>query len=85
MVDKERCDLLFQRDVVTSCLESRKPMDEQGIEDAFELLHEISERVRTSVWVGDCFIYNNSAWRLKYCVGGVVSCDSHETIWHLYR
>ncbi len=21
------------------------------------------------LWVGDCFIYNNSAWRLNYCVG----------------
>lgn len=69
--------LFFQRDVVTSYLESGKPVDEQGVEDAFELLHEISERVRTGIWVGDCFIYNNSAWRLNYCVGGEVIC-------HLY-
>lgn len=63
----------FQREVVASYLESGKPVDEQGVEDAFELLHEISERVRTGVWVGDCFIYNNSAWRLNYCVGGEVN------------
>lgn len=50
-----------------------KPLDEQGVEDAFELLHEVSERVRTGIWVGDCFIYNNSAWRLNYCVGGEVN------------
>lgn len=66
--------LFFQRDVVTSYLETGKPVDEQGVEDAFELLHEISERVRTGIWVGDCFIYNNSSWRLNYCVGGEVSC-----------
>ena len=24
------------------------------------------------LWVGDCFIYNNSSWRLNYCVGGEV-------------
>jgi coatomer subunit beta' len=42
------------------------------VEDAFELLHEINERVRTGLWVGDCFIYNNSSWRLNYCVGGEV-------------
>lgn len=42
------------------------------MEDAFELLHEINERVRTGLWVGDCFIYNNSSWRLNYCVGGEV-------------
>jgi len=46
---------------------------EEGVEDAFELLHEINERVRTGLWVGDCFIYNNSSWRLNYCVGGEVS------------
>ena len=73
------CVSLFQRDVVTSYLESGKPVDEQGVEDAFELLHEIPERVRTGVWVGDCFIYNNSAWRLNYCVGGEVSCDLRGT------
>lgn len=47
-------------------------MDEEGVEDAFELLHEVNERVRTGIWVGDCFIYNNSSWRLNYCVGGEV-------------
>jgi len=39
------------------------------------MLHEINERVRTGIWVGDCFIYNNSAGRLNYCVGGEVSFD----------
>ena len=32
------------------------------------------------LWVGDCFIYNNSAWRLNYCVGGEVT-----TMYHLDR
>ncbi len=30
--------------------------------------------------VGDCFIYNNAAWRLNYCVGGEVT-----TLYHLDR
>ena len=34
----------------------------------------------TGLWVGDCFIYNNSAWRLNYCVGGEVT-----TMFHLDR
>jgi len=63
---------LLQRDVVASYLDSGSPADEQGVEDAFELLHETNERVRTGIWVGDCFIYNNSSWRLNYCVGGEV-------------
>lgn len=72
--------LKYNRDAVAAYLESGKPVDEQGVEDAFELLHEVSERVRTGIWVGDCFIYNNSAWRLNYCVGGEVT-----TMYHLDR
>ena len=69
--------LILQRDVVSSYLDSGRPVDEQGVEDAFELLHETNERVRTGIWVGDCFIYNNSSWRLNYCVGGEVQFNVH--------
>eukprot|EP00250_Pteridium_aquilinum_P013816 c21590_g1_i1 orf=775-3489(-) len=72
--------LKYNRDAVVAHIEAGAPVDEQGVEDAFELLHEISERVRTGIWVGDCFIYNNSAWRLNYCVGGEVT-----TMYHLDR
>ncbi|CAM6097942.1 unnamed protein product [Calypogeia fissa] len=72
--------LKYNRDIVSSYLDSGKPVDEQVVEDAFELLHEISERIQTGVWVGDCFIYNNSAWRLNYVVGGEVT-----TMFHLDR
>lgn len=72
--------LKYNREVVSSYLDSGKPVDEQGVEDAFELLHETNERVRTGIWVGDCFIYNNSSWRLNYCVGGEVT-----TMFHLDR
>ncbi|KAK4784753.1 hypothetical protein SAY86_019121 [Trapa natans] len=72
--------LKYNRDIVSSHLDSGRSVDEQGVEDAFELLHEVNERVRTGIWVGDCFIYNNSAWRLNYCVGGEVT-----TMFHLDR
>ncbi|GBG64185.1 hypothetical protein CBR_g40885 [Chara braunii] len=72
--------LKFHRDVVTAHLDSGKTVDEDGIEDAFELLHEVPERVITGVWVGDCFIYNNSQLHLNYCVGGEVT-----TMFHLDR
>ncbi|KAG6425374.1 hypothetical protein SASPL_115805 [Salvia splendens] len=72
--------LKYNRDVVSAHLDSGRSVDEQGVEDAFELLYEISERVRTGLWVGDCFIYNNSSWRLNYCVGGEVT-----TMFHLDR
>jgi len=41
------------------------------------LLHEISEKVRTAIWVGDCFIYTNANNRLNYCVGGQTVTISH--------
>ncbi|GFZ11808.1 coatomer, beta' subunit [Actinidia rufa] len=72
--------LKYNRDIVSTHLDSGRPVDEQGVEDAFELLYEINERVRTGIWVGDCFIYNNSSWRLNYCVGGEVT-----TMFHLDR
>ncbi|KAF3775944.1 Coatomer subunit beta'-2 [Nymphaea thermarum] len=72
--------LKYNRDIVSSHLDSGKSTDEQGVEEAFEVLHEMNERVRTGIWVGDCFIYNNSSWRLNYCVGGEVT-----TMFHLDR
>ncbi|KAK4762934.1 hypothetical protein SAY86_008702 [Trapa natans] len=69
--------LKYNRDIVSSHLDSGRSVDEQGVEDAFELLHEVNERVRTGIWVGDCFIYNNSSWRLNYCVGGEVTTMFH--------
>ncbi|KAG0457837.1 hypothetical protein HPP92_022994 [Vanilla planifolia] len=64
--------LKYNREIVSSYLDGGVPTAEQGVEDAFELQHQINERVRTGIWVGDCFIYNNSSWRLNYCVGGEV-------------
>jgi len=46
---------------------------EEGIDAAFEVENEISDKVRSAVWVGDCFIYMNaSSNKLCYCVGGQV-------------
>ena len=64
--------LCWQRDLVSSYLDSGRSIDGQGVEDSFELLHEINDPVRTGLWVGDCFIYTNSSWQLNYCIGGEV-------------
>ncbi|MEW5305809.1 MAG: hypothetical protein WDW36_008326 [Sanguina aurantia] len=72
--------LKFNREVVEAHRASGRPTDDDGIDDAFELLNEVSEKVKTGVWVGGCFIYNNAQWRLNYCVGGEVT-----TLYHLDR
>eukprot|EP00775_Hariotina_reticulata_P003983 gene3983-4236_t len=70
--------LQFNRAAVDAAFAAGGQVDEDGIEDAFELVAEVPEKIRTGLWVGDCFIYNNAAWRLNYCVGGEVT-----TLFHL--
>lgn len=36
------------------------------------MVGEVTERLRTALWVGDCFVYNTAGGRLNYCVGGEV-------------
>ncbi|KAI7838750.1 hypothetical protein COHA_007543 [Chlorella ohadii] len=72
--------LEYDRDAAEAALSSGQELDEDGVEEAFELQAEIPEKIRTGIWVGDCFIYNNAAWRLNYCVGGEVT-----TLYHLDR
>jgi len=68
--------LRFCPDKVGEYLDSGAEIPEDGMEEAFEVLHEIPERVRSALWVGDCFIYTN-ANRLNYCVGGEVVTLAH--------
>ncbi|EFN76750.1 coatomer subunit beta' [Harpegnathos saltator] len=49
----------------------------EDIENAFEMVAEMSEVVKTGLWVGDCFIYTNSVNRVNYFVGGEVVTVSH--------
>ncbi|KAJ1889065.1 Coatomer subunit beta', partial [Kickxella alabastrina] len=50
---------------------------EEGVEEAIESIAEIQESVKSGCWIGDCFIYTNSANRLNYLVGGQVFTISH--------
>ena len=51
--------------------------DEGLVEGGFDYLDEVSEKVRTGTWVGDCFLYANAAGRLNYYVGGEVMTLAH--------
>eukprot|EP01097_Dermamoeba_algensis_P006113 TRINITY_DN3854_c0_g2_i2.p1 TRINITY_DN3854_c0_g2~~TRINITY_DN3854_c0_g2_i2.p1 ORF type:complete len:616 (+),score=125.58 TRINITY_DN3854_c0_g2_i2:65-1912(+) len=76
------CDSSFyilkcNQELIKKYFDSEQALPEDGIEDAFEVLTEIGEKVRTAYWVGDCFIYTNNNSRLNYCVGGEVVTISH--------
>ncbi|TKR94591.1 hypothetical protein L596_008856 [Steinernema carpocapsae] len=50
---------------------------EDGIEDAFEVIGEQKETIKTGLWIGDCFIFTNSQNRLNYYVGGEIVTIAH--------
>lgn len=69
--------LKFNRVAYQKKLDSGVNFGEEGIEEAFDFITEVSETVKTGAWVGDCFIYTNSLNRLNYLVGGQTFTISH--------
>lgn len=70
--------LQYSQDAVYKALEAGGgQLPEDGVEDAFELIHEVQESVQTGRWVGDCFVYTTSTARLNYAVGAEVSTLVH--------
>lgn len=69
--------LRYMAEKVTAALEKKEDITDDGIEDAFEVLGEVQEVVKTGVWVGDCFIYTSSVNRLNYYVGGEIITVAH--------
>jgi coatomer subunit beta' len=53
---------------------------QDGYPDAFEVLGEIEETVKTGDWVGDCFIFTNALNQLNYYV-----VDEIVTVAHLEK
>ncbi|KAF8165977.1 coatomer protein [Crassisporium funariophilum] len=60
--------LRFDRDAYNAKLEEGSEITDEGVEEAFEVVADIAESVKTAKWVGDCFIYTTSN-RLCYFVG----------------
>ncbi|CAB1348140.1 unnamed protein product, partial [Coregonus sp. 'balchen'] len=69
--------LRYLAEKVATAQETKEGVTEDGIEDAFEVLGEIQEVVKTGLWVGDCFIYTSSVNRLNYYVGGEIVTIAH--------
>ncbi|CAJ1394513.1 unnamed protein product [Effrenium voratum] len=72
--------LRHDKDACQAALISGVQVDEDGVEAAFDLQNEISDKVVSGIWVGDCFVYISSAQRLTCMVAG-----SQETLAHLDR
>lgn len=69
--------LKFDRQAYLTALESGEQIGEEGVDEAIELVTEITSSVKTAIWVGDCFIYTDSSNRLNYLVGEETYTISH--------
>lgn len=69
--------LRFDRDAYAARLDSGEVVGDEGVEEAFDVVAEVSETVKTCRWVGDCFIYTTSANRLSYLIGDQPSVINH--------
>ncbi|XP_022090255.1 coatomer subunit beta'-like [Acanthaster planci] len=69
--------LKYSSEAVAKAQETNEGVTEDGVEEAFDVVGEIEEIVKTGLWVGDCFIYTNSLNRLNYYVGGEIVTISH--------
>lgn len=69
--------LQYNRDAVNEALANGTNTEQEGVEGAFELVHEMSEKIGTGQWIGDCFLYATNNGRLNYYVGGQVMTLAH--------
>jgi coatomer subunit beta' len=69
--------LKFSKDAYIVAVQEDRVDEDEGVEEAFEVVTDINETVRTGKWVGDCFIYTTSTNRLNYLVGEQTYTVSH--------
>lgn len=69
--------LRFSRDEYVNFVDNGGDLGDEGVEDAFELVAEVSESVKTGKWVEECFVYTTSNNRLNYLVGSTTNTISH--------
>lgn len=77
MCDDSFYVLRYNQSAYIQFLENGGNTGEEGVEEAFEFITEVSESVKTGSWAGDCFIYTNGSNRLNYLVGSQVYTISH--------
>lgn len=69
--------LRYKAQVVEAARDQVGPDGSDGVEDAFEVVTEIEDKVCTGLWLGDCFIFTNPVNRLNYCIGEEIVTISH--------
>lgn len=57
--------LRYDASVVAGVLGTNQPVPEEGIEEAFTVLGEVSEGVTTGLWVGEVFVFTTPSNRYR--------------------
>lgn len=61
--------LQYNREAYDEYVESGADVGDEGVEDAFDVVSEITDTISTCKWLGDCFIYISTSNRLCYVLG----------------
>lgn len=69
--------LKFDRDLFVEALQNNTVDPEEGVEESFDLLYDVSETITSGKFVGDVFIFTTNSNRLNYLVGGNVYNIAH--------
>merc|ERR1712136_502269 len=72
--------LKHDKSVVQAALAGQTETDDDGIEASFDLQEEVSDKVVSGLWVGECFVYIAQSQRMICMVAGAT-----ETLAHLDR
>eukprot|EP00928_Gymnodinium_smaydae_P061718 TRINITY_DN45741_c0_g1_i1.p1 TRINITY_DN45741_c0_g1~~TRINITY_DN45741_c0_g1_i1.p1 ORF type:complete len:946 (-),score=237.93 TRINITY_DN45741_c0_g1_i1:335-3172(-) len=64
-------------DAVQAAFATQAGIDDDGIEAAFDLQNEISDKVISGQWVGNCFVYVSQSRRLSYIIAGFQDNIAH--------
>lgn len=78
LVCDETCYVLkYDGAAVAAAIENDAVSPEEGVDGSFEAIGEISDKIETGKWVGDCFLFTNGSSRLNYYVGGETMTLAH--------
>ena len=69
--------LKYNQDAYIAAVGAGTVNQDEGIEGTFDVVADIGETIKSGRWIGDCFIYTNSANKLNYMIGGQVYTITH--------
>ncbi|KAE8236491.1 hypothetical protein A4X06_0g9533, partial [Tilletia controversa] len=69
--------LAYNADAYATALDAGEAIEDEGVEDAFEVMTDISDTARTARWTGECFMYTTASNRLQYLIGEQTNTVHH--------